>query len=172
MTTLLPTLPITTSTTPLNHLNLQMNLALRKQVLDFIIIFLDLPLVGCQSECAQEMWRFISWGECWKGFQSDRGCLGLPQLQNHFFLFACWILCVTDQCVGELKFSQLCWGQLLLLSAFSQFRLDGSSSASNNAPHFLKLTAAIFKSREQKLQFFLLTALLRIHFHRNGPPKS
>lgn len=92
-------------------LNLQTTRALLKQVLSFIIILLDSPTSGLPAR----MWtrnvkgHFLRW--MLKVFQSDRGWLGLPQLQNHFFLFSCLILCVTEQRVGEVKFFQLCWMQ-------------------------------------------------------------
>lgn len=140
----LPLHPITsTPTTLLNQSNFQMNLALLKQVLNFIIIFLDPPLLGCQPECAQEMWRVISWGECWKFFKVIVGGLDCEPL----FLFSCLVLCITAQRVGEPKFFQLCQVQILFLPTCSQFPLYGSSSASNNALHFPKLATVTFKSR-------------------------
>lgn len=150
-----------------------MNLAFLKQVLNFIIVSLDPPRLGCQPECAQETWRVTSWGECWK--VSKWSWVAWTALASKpLFLFSCLMLCVSAQHVGELQPFQLGQVQLLSLPTLSQFPRYGSSSASNNALHFPKLTTGIFKSRQQKLSssFSQQPCTLRIHFHRNGSHKS
>ena len=95
----LPLYPITsTPTTRLNQSNFQMNLAFLKQVLNFIIIFLDPPRLGCPPECAQEMWRVISWGECWKFFKVIVGGLDCLGLKTTFPVFMLDAVCQCPAC--------------------------------------------------------------------------
>ena len=142
----LPLYPITsTPTTLLNQSSFQMNLSLLKQVLNFIIIFLDPPLLGCQPECAQEMFRVISWGECWKFFKVIVGGLDCLSCKTTFPVCTLDLVCRCPACRTEALSAVP--GAASAPPHLSQLPLHGSSSASNNALRFPTLTTVIFKSR-------------------------
>lgn len=111
-----------THTPPYHHptaleLSLQTNLAWLEQVLNFIIICLDPPLLGCQPECEQETGRVTSWGECWKACKVAVG--GLACLGYKATLFCLYVLfneSLTGTCESWVFLG--CAVQLLFLSMY------------------------------------------------------
>lgn len=126
-----------------------MILALLKQALNFIIIFCDPSLLGFQPECAPEMWRVISWGECWMLFKVIVGgldCLGFKTTFPIFMLdFVChWPACRRTEVLSAVL------GAASTPPNFFPVPSPGVKLLFQQCPSLSKMTTAIFKSRQQK----------------------
>lgn len=125
-----------------------MNLAFLKQVLNFIIVSLDPPRLGCQPECAQEKQRSLPEVNA-ERFQSDCGWLELPWPQNHFSCFHAWC-CVSVPSMWE-NYSPFSWARCSSVLPPSPSSSLWVKLCFKQCPPLSKLTTGIFKSRQQNL---------------------